>query len=278
MGLSGQSSTQTCHANRKNVDWSVLLFGASVDRAACCCCRPCPCRWRCCGWFAFRWPVMSPNPVRVNFPEATCARGACDAAHTPASCPKPRQIRFAAPPPRRPFTVATVVLATRPSQQDESGGSDGDGPQDEEQDGQEHSFDVPAPSGGLATGLEGQADQEGAEESEEDEAPAADDWGVAAAESEGRAPLKTWEVAPGGRAASKKLERLGKKHGLELDDRLAELLRYFPLFARFFLFSLVVCEVFCLGLLHKCGGVRRPAAYKGGPPRATCQWWFCRHA
>lgn len=89
---------------------------------------------------------------------------------------------------------------------------------------------MPAPTAGL--GLEGQANQEEAEEeSEEDEAPAAaaDGLGAGATESDGRAQLQTSGVlggAPAGRAASKKLERLGNKHGLELDDRLAELLRY----------------------------------------------------
>lgn len=120
-----------------------------------------------------------------------------------------------------------------PSQENESGGGGGDRTQNGEQDGEEHgSSHVPASSGAPAAGLEGEANQddEGEEESEEDEAPAADGWGAAGeAENDGRSLLKTSQVrggAPAGRAASKKLERLGNKHGLELDDRLAELLRY----------------------------------------------------
>ena len=108
------------------------------------------------------------------------------------------------------------------TQDDESG--DGGGARDGEQGTQEHGYHVPAP----AAGLEGQADQGEAGEIEADEAPDVDSWGDGVADIDGRAPLQTSEVwggAPAGRAPSKKMERLGNKHGLELDDRLAELLR-----------------------------------------------------
>ena len=114
-------------------------------------------------------------------------------------------------------------VATRPLQGNDNG--DSDGTQRGEEDGDEHGYHMPAPTAGL----EGQANQEEGDESEQDEAPAANDWGAGAAENDGRAPLQTseiWDGAPAARAASKKLERLGNKHGLELDDRLAELLRY----------------------------------------------------
>lgn len=99
---------------------------------------------------------------------------------------------------------------------------------------------MPASGGAPAAGLEGQTNQEEAEGSEEDEARAA--------ESGGGAPLTTSEVwggAPAGIAASKKLERLGNKHGVELDDRLAELLRYGAVPCFFGLFVLVLSLSLC---------------------------------
>eukprot|EP00903_Cladosiphon_okamuranus_P015959 g14741.t1 len=102
-------------------------------------------------------------------------------------------------------------------EEDESG--DSDGTRDGEQDGQENSYHMPVSGLALAAGLGGQANQEQAEEREQDEAHAA--------ENGGGAPLATsqvWGGAPAVRAASRKLERLGSKHGVELDERLAELL------------------------------------------------------
>eukprot|EP00752_Nemacystus_decipiens_P007935 g7089.t1 len=101
--------------------------------------------------------------------------------------------------------------------------SDGGGKESETCNSGDHTMHVRAPAAGLGE----QPDKEEAEESGEDEAPAADGWGGGATEKDDltlRQTSEAWDGSPAARAAPKKLERLRNVHGLELDDRLAEML------------------------------------------------------
>lgn len=138
-----------------------------------------------------------------------------------------------------------VHVATRPWQDEES--TDGGRTEDREQDDQEHRQDIPTPHGLPTAGLKRPANQEASEQSEEDEASAADGRGAEADENDdGGASLKpseVWVGAPAGRTASKKLERLGNRHGVELDDRLVELLRYGMMLFDVWVFEYFRCVV-----------------------------------
>jgi len=120
----------------------------------------------------------------------------------------------------------------RPSQGEESDGG-GDGPGDDLGEAEQASSLSSSSFGGepKPEEKESQAAIQGEQGgSEEYETPAAaGGWADGLGKGDDRVPPKAPEAwgggAASGRPVSKKLERLGNNHGLELDDRLAALLR-----------------------------------------------------